>query len=129
MGVIELFRDNPKWGNYATGLVNGKFQTPRAGQGDDNAHPPITPMKSLDPASIADPTERNVYAIVVKHFLACCSRDGVGEQVRRRRGERKRASERDDLRPPLRSCTSVRPPTLASLAHSFHPLCSHCISD
>jgi DNA topoisomerase-3 len=54
---------------------------PRAGQHDDNAHPPITPCKAVDPQSIADPTQRGVYALVVKHYLACCSRDAVGKET------------------------------------------------
>ena len=62
-------------------LTNNNFQMPRAGQHDDNAHPPITPCKAVDPASIPDATQRNVYLLVVKHYLACCSRDAVGKET------------------------------------------------
>ena len=67
---------------YANQLMhqNG-FQAPRAGQHDDQAHPPITPAKVVDPQSIKDPTQRGVYTLVVKHYLACCSRDAVGKET------------------------------------------------
>ena len=63
-------------------LTNNNFQNPRAGRGDDNAHPPITPAKAVDPNTIRDPTQRNIYRLVVKHYLACCSRDAVGRETR-----------------------------------------------
>ena len=69
-------------GDYATRLLsNNNFQNPRAGQNDDNAHPPITPAKAVDAESIPDPTQRKVYSLVVKHYLACCSRDAVGRET------------------------------------------------
>lgn len=68
--------------SYAGKLLNENgFQNPRAGQNDDNAHPPITPCKAVDPNTIGDPIERNVYILVVKHYLACCSRDAVGKET------------------------------------------------
>ena len=57
------------------------FQRPRNGQNDDNAHPPITPCKAVDPNSIDNPIERSIYTLVVKHYLACCSRDAVGKET------------------------------------------------
>ncbi|KAL9183480.1 hypothetical protein ACHAXT_004336 [Thalassiosira profunda] len=63
-----------EFGDYANRI-------PRAGQNDDNAHPPITPAKACDPNSIADPTQRKIYELVVKHYLACCSRDAVGRET------------------------------------------------
>jgi len=62
-------------------LTNNNFQLPRAGQHDDNAHPPITPAKAVDPQSIQDPTQRNVYVLITKHYLACCSRDALGRET------------------------------------------------
>ena len=35
----------------------------------------------MDPNSIGDPIQRNVYILVVKHYLACCSRDAVGKET------------------------------------------------
>jgi len=69
-------------GDYSNRLLSdNNFQNPRAGQNDDNAHPPITPAKAVDPGSIADPIERKIYELVVKHHLACCSRDAVGKET------------------------------------------------
>lgn len=67
--------------SYATKLLDGGFQNPRAGQNDDQAHPPITPCKVVDPSTIGDPAKRSVYTLVVKHYLACCSRDAMGKET------------------------------------------------
>lgn len=40
------------------------------GQNDDNAHPPITPAKAVNPETITDPTQRGVYSLVVKHYVS-----------------------------------------------------------
>ena len=69
-------------GAYASKLLtNNNFQMPRAGQHDDQAHPPITPCKAVDPNSIGDQRQRSVYLLIVKHYLACCSRDAVGRET------------------------------------------------
>jgi DNA topoisomerase-3 len=69
-------------GEYASRLLaHNNFQNPRAGPNDDQAHPPITPCKAVDPSTIADPTQRSVYKLVVKHYLACCSRDAIGRET------------------------------------------------
>ncbi len=71
-----------EFGDYASRLLmNNNFQNPRAGQNDDNAHPPITPAKAVDPESIADPIQRKIYSLIVQHYLACCSRDAVGRET------------------------------------------------
>lgn len=71
-----------EFGTYANKLLNqNAFQIPRAGQHDDQAHPPITPCKAVDPSEIQDATQRNVYKLVVKHYLACCSRDAIGRET------------------------------------------------
>jgi DNA topoisomerase-3 len=71
-------------GAYASKLLQPEqqhFQRPRNGQHDDQAHPPITPCKAVDPNTISDATQRNVYLLVVKHYLACCSRDAMGKET------------------------------------------------
>ncbi|CAN0107363.1 unnamed protein product [Ectocarpus fasciculatus] len=80
--LLGDFRDNPRFGNYVGGLLdNGGFLWPREGRGDDSAHPPIHPTKSVDPNSLqAD--EKKIYELVTKHFLACCSKDAVGHQTK-----------------------------------------------
>lgn len=80
--LIQQFTSVPEFGAYANKLLNdGGFQVPRAGQHDDKAHPPITPCKAVDPATIGDMTQRKIYTLVVKHYLACCSRDAVGKET------------------------------------------------
>lgn len=70
------------FGEYASRLLTGNnFQNPRAGQHDDQAHPPITPCKAVDPNTIENPQQRKIYELVVKHYLACCSRDAVGRET------------------------------------------------
>jgi DNA topoisomerase-3 len=62
-------------------LNNNNFQNPRAGPNDDSAHPPITPCKAVDPQTIADRNQREIYVLIVKHYLACCSRDAIGKET------------------------------------------------
>jgi DNA topoisomerase III len=81
--VIQGFvNGNTPFSDYASHLLNdGGYQRPRNGQHDDQAHPPISPAKAVDPASITDPTQRSVYTLIVKHYLACCSQDAVGRET------------------------------------------------
>ena len=72
-------------GRYANALLHEpqKFQTPRAGNNDDQAHPPITPCRAVvnPDATITDPKQRGIYKLVVQHYLACCSRDAQGSET------------------------------------------------
>lgn len=80
--LIEKFTSVPgEFADYANKLLNNNFQNPRAGQRDDQAHPPIAPCKAVDPSTIDKPELRSVYTLVVKHYLACCSRDAVGRET------------------------------------------------
>ena len=79
--IQDFANANGPFSEYASQLLNGDFQIPRAGQHDDQAHPPIAPCKVVDPDSINDATQRSVYTLVVKHYLACCSRDAVGKET------------------------------------------------
>ncbi|KAF3085648.1 DNA topoisomerase [Orbilia oligospora] len=67
------------WGDYATGLLDGAFEQPRRGKNNDKAHPPIHPVAYAASAALADADQRKVYEFVVRHFLACCSEDAIGE--------------------------------------------------
>lgn len=74
--VEGIFQD------YASKLLSDhNFQNPRAGTHDDQAHPPITPCKAVDPATIPDRNQREIYTLIVKHYLACCSRDAIGKET------------------------------------------------
>ena len=77
--LIEQFVNVGEYANYANKLLHeNAFQLPRAGQHDDQAHPPITPCRAVDPNTIDNHTHRSVYKLVVVHYLACCSRDAIG---------------------------------------------------
>lgn len=81
--LLEEHRAHPAWGGFAAALLDepGKFQWPRKGSHDDQAHPPIHPAKCVDPAGLPDTDERALYELVAMHFLACCATDAVGSQT------------------------------------------------
>ncbi|KAG5177013.1 DNA topoisomerase, partial [Tribonema minus] len=93
-GLVGEFRGNAALGAYAAALLDGgAFEWPREGTNNDNAHPPIHPTASVDPATLHG-DERGVYELVARHFLAACSRDARGQQtsVRAHMGEEFSAS-------------------------------------
>ncbi|KAL4130516.1 hypothetical protein PRIC2_006512 [Phytophthora ramorum] len=83
MSLVRLHETHQQWGNYVTRqlLDGGKYEAPRHGNSDDQAHPPIHPTKSIDVNTLRDPNEKKVYEFVALHFLACCSRDAKGSQT------------------------------------------------
>jgi DNA topoisomerase III len=76
--IIQRQTGDSTWGQYAQGLLNGAFRTPRAGRHNDQAHPPIHPVNHVASNSL-QAGERKVYEFVVRRFLACCSDDAKGE--------------------------------------------------
>ena len=74
--VRKQTQDN-RWGQFAQDLVNGSFQQPRQGKHDDKAHPPIHPITYASP-TVLDDSEKRVYELVTRRFLACCSEDAKG---------------------------------------------------
>lgn len=74
--VRKQTQDN-RWGPFAQDLVDGGFQQPRQGRHDDKAHPPIHPITYAAP-NVLDDSERRVYELVTRRFLACCSEDAKG---------------------------------------------------
>jgi DNA topoisomerase III len=81
-GLIAPHSQSPLWGTFAQNLLGGDgFQTPRSGQSDDNAHPPIHPLKFVALQDLENQDEKTVYEFVVRHFLACCSKDALGSGV------------------------------------------------
>jgi DNA topoisomerase-3 len=83
MALIRMHENHDQWGSYVSGqlLQGGKYEHPRAGGADDQAHPPIHPTKSTAVSSLNDPVEKKVYELVALHFLACCSKDARGSQT------------------------------------------------
>ncbi|KAF3910063.1 Helicase [Orbilia brochopaga] len=67
------------WGTYAGRLLDGEFEQPRRGKHNDKAHPPIHPVAYAASSALGDADQRKVFEFVVRHFLACCSKDALGE--------------------------------------------------
>jgi DNA topoisomerase-3 len=74
--VQKQTQDN-RWGPFAQNLVDGAFQQPRQGRHDDKAHPPIHPITYAAP-TVLDDSEKRIYELVTRRFLACCSEDAQG---------------------------------------------------
>ena len=49
------------------------------GKNDDMAHPPIHPIAL--PTNLTNPKQKQLYELIVRHFLACCSKDAVGAET------------------------------------------------
>ncbi|KAL6237636.1 hypothetical protein BDW75DRAFT_228501 [Aspergillus navahoensis] len=78
--LIEKQLPDQRWGQYAQGLLDGNFRTPRAGRHNDQAHPPIHPVCWVNPTALTE-DERKVYEFVARRFLACCSDDAKGQST------------------------------------------------
>ncbi|KAH3205475.1 hypothetical protein KXW62_004761 [Aspergillus fumigatus] len=78
--LIEKQYPDTNWGEYARGLINGAFKTPRSGRHNDRAHPPIHPVCWVSPSAL-NSDEKKVYEFVVRRFLACCSDDAKGQST------------------------------------------------
>lgn len=83
MGLVTLHASHEQWGSYVSQqlLQGGKYEHPRHGGGDDQAHPPIHPTKCVSMNRITDMIEKKVYEFITLHFLACCSQDAKGYQT------------------------------------------------
>ncbi|KAG2418694.1 DNA topoisomerase III [Aspergillus terreus] len=78
--LVEKQLPDSNWGQYARGLLDGGFRTPRAGRHNDRAHPPIHPICWVSPSTLSA-DEKKVYEFVVRRFLACCSEDAKGQST------------------------------------------------
>ena len=83
--LVQQQANAPRWGAYARGLLQGggdggnAFQWPREDSTkNDEAHPPIHPVRFAEPAELETQEQARLYELVTRHFLACCSRDAVG---------------------------------------------------
>ncbi len=76
--LVQKQTPDARWGPFARNLVEGGgFQQPREGRHDDKAHPPIHPITYAAP-TVLDDSEKRVYELVTRRFLACCSEDARG---------------------------------------------------
>lgn len=78
--LVEKQTQDSNWGEYAQGLLDGRFKWPRPGRNNDKAHPPIHPVNYVARTQLDD-RERRVYEFVVRRFLAACSEDAKGEST------------------------------------------------
>ncbi|XP_070500540.1 DNA topoisomerase 3-alpha [Chironomus tepperi] len=75
--LVEMQAQHPDWGEFANRVLEWG-PNPRNGTKSDQAHPPIHPTKFTNSLS---GNEKRVYELIVRHFLACVSRDAVGSET------------------------------------------------
>ncbi|XP_064477932.1 DNA topoisomerase 3-alpha-like [Ornithodoros turicata] len=75
--LVEQQARHPAWGEFASNLLREGI-TPRQGTKSDQAHPPIHPIKYTD---TLQGDAKRVYELVVRHFLACLSKDAEGKET------------------------------------------------
>lgn len=75
--IVQQQTQDNQWGAFAQNLLQDG-PNPRQGKKSDEAHPPIHPTKH---ANHLQGNERKVYEFVVRHFLACCSKDAQGHET------------------------------------------------
>ncbi|EGF76486.1 hypothetical protein BATDEDRAFT_14853, partial [Batrachochytrium dendrobatidis JAM81] len=78
MPLIEKQTQSQEWGSYAASLLNGKFTKPRKGKNNDQAHPPIHPVRAAFDLS---GDEKKVFDYITRRFLACCSAAARGQET------------------------------------------------
>jgi DNA topoisomerase-3 len=83
--LIQIQGESPVWGEYVSRMLSEDPETclykyPKSGGHDDKAHPPIHPVKLLQKGE-TPPDEWAIYELVTRHFLACCSKDALGEET------------------------------------------------
>ncbi|KAF5899285.1 DNA topoisomerase 3-alpha [Clarias magur] len=76
--LVEQQTQDNQWGAFARGILESGGPTPRNGNKSDQAHPPIHPTKYT---SNLQGNEKRLYEFIVRHFLACCSKDAQGQEV------------------------------------------------
>ncbi|CAD7922897.1 unnamed protein product, partial [Amoebophrya sp. A25] len=85
--LAQEHMNHAAWGGYVQNVLfgagggGGTFQNARQGQKDDQAHPPIHPVKSLSEGEQGVAGRKwSVYELIARHFLACVSADAKGEK-------------------------------------------------
>ncbi|CAF1452102.1 unnamed protein product, partial [Adineta steineri] len=76
--LIQNQIGDQRWGAFAQRVLeNGPH--PRNGKNTDKAHPPIHPTRYPDGQLTEE--ENKLYELVVRHFLACVSKDAQGDET------------------------------------------------
>lgn len=76
--IVEQQVNHPQWGPFAQRILANGGANPRVGKKTDNAHPPIHPTKFTNDLT---GKEGAVYELVTRHFLACVSKDAIGQET------------------------------------------------
>ena len=77
--IVQTQTGDQRWGGFADRILNEwNGPNPRQGKKSDQAHPPIHPIKYT---ADLHGDEAKVYEFIVRHFLACVSRDAVGAET------------------------------------------------
>ncbi|CAF1529264.1 unnamed protein product [Rotaria sp. Silwood1] len=76
--LIQNQVNDQRWGAFAQRVLNDGPQ-PRNGKNTDKAHPPIHPTRYPD-GQLTD-EENKLYELIVRHFLACVSKDAQGDET------------------------------------------------
>ncbi|KAF5282481.1 hypothetical protein FQR65_LT14290 [Abscondita terminalis] len=76
--LVEQQYENDQWGGFARNIITNGGPNPRQGRKSDQAHPPIHPTKYV---SNLTGNEQRIYEYIVRHFLACVSKDAVGHET------------------------------------------------
>jgi DNA topoisomerase-3 len=83
--LIAMHEGHPLWGAHATLLRGGGYLWPSEGPRNDNAHPPIHPLRAATAGDFAGKPDGaslwRLYELVARHFLACCSRNATGQKT------------------------------------------------
>ncbi|XP_055381973.1 DNA topoisomerase 3-alpha [Condylostylus longicornis] len=75
--IVQQHTSHSEWGDFALRVLQWQ-PNPRNGKKTDEAHPPIHPIKLTTDLS---GNEARVYELIVRHFLACVSRDATGSET------------------------------------------------
>uniref|UniRef100_A0A1Y1LNG7 DNA topoisomerase n=1 Tax=Photinus pyralis TaxID=7054 RepID=A0A1Y1LNG7_PHOPY len=76
--LVEQQTVDNRWGPFAQRVLNEGGPNPRQGRKSDQAHPPIHPTKY---ANNLNGNEQRIYEYIVRHFLACVSKDAMGHET------------------------------------------------
>ncbi|CAK9294789.1 unnamed protein product [Gordionus sp. m RMFG-2023] len=79
--LIQAQVNDARWGDFASRLLNDigdNYPMPRNGIKTDKAHPPIHPIKY---SNSLEGKEAQIYELVTRHFLACCSKDAQAHET------------------------------------------------
>ncbi|XP_059470353.1 DNA topoisomerase 3-alpha [Neocloeon triangulifer] len=76
--LVEMQAQDPQWGDFAQQVLQDG-PNPRQGKKSDQAHPPIHPTKY---SNSLQGNEKKVYELIVRHFLACVSKDAKGHETK-----------------------------------------------